>query len=264
LVRSNECTAQILVRLQTCLVLKDEVLAAAGEVLQSMFMLMRGELTVEALEGSPFWKEINSRTSTSEARESKMSKRMPGDGSPSKMGGKKGTSTMKQVLEKPGACVGGCNLLSKSVPPYPIQVTATKKSVLLRIPCHVLKAILERHGKDDVAACTKQLDAEHGRLIGSLLPSAARRSTSTAAAREDDADIGDLLASPEAGVHSAEAAKLKVAEGAQEESRLRERVDELEAMVAQCSAKLGEVRESMSLVPQIVEMLIEKGKIRAI
>jgi hypothetical protein len=265
---SEECTIQLLARLQAELLLKREVLVAPSQALEKVFMLMRGALTLTAEEGSPLYNDVKQALQEASgqrvgARSSKMERMGSG-----KIAG--GVNIMQQVQEKPGSCIGGSKLFLGVPDIYPVSVTSSaNKTVTLSIRTGDLEAILRTFGKGDSEACCQTLSDSHRRLIESMMPSAARQSSlpgqlsSVRQSHSDNADEEEKFAKEAAARRAADetALKKKAVEAAARDV-LVERVSNLQSTTRQVQCRIEACKKNLDAIPNIINLLKLTGALQ--
>eukprot|EP00325_Prymnesiales_sp_UTEX-LB-985_P002743 CAMPEP_0174702914 /NCGR_PEP_ID=MMETSP1094-20130205/7044_1 /TAXON_ID=156173 /ORGANISM="Chrysochromulina brevifilum, Strain UTEX LB 985" /LENGTH=637 /DNA_ID=CAMNT_0015900769 /DNA_START=52 /DNA_END=1965 /DNA_ORIENTATION=+ len=267
---SEECTIQLLARLQTELLLRREILVAPSQALEKVSMMMRGTLTLSADEGSPLYEQVkllqqSGGPAAASAKKSKMDRM----GGMAGGGNGPGIKIMQQVIEKPGACIGGSKLFKGEADLYPVAITcSSNKTVTLSIRTGDLENILRIFGKSDSDACCKTLAESHTRLIESMMPSAARRSSVSGSSLRlshnyDHLPEDEKIAKEEEKRRVAdEQARQKKAEEAAARAVLAERVNNLEASAARVQQSLELCKKNMDAIPNIINLLKMTGALQ--
>jgi len=265
---TEECTVQMLTRMQTELIMKHEVLIAPSQNVERVYMLMRGALSLTVDEDTPLFASIKAFEAPAAAGGSPSPNSGPArrskfdgfTGSPSTLSTTSGIArVVQQTLEKPGACLGGYGLGSKDAAGgpvlYPVRVVATRKSICLSIPTRELMAILNVFGEPDRAACLAHLDLEHARLMTSLKPQAMQKADESRRTQEAAESQATLKAAEAAAAEDPGAIEKR------KQKELQVRLEHLEGTGEHLQAKLRHLASTLEVVPQIMDMLVRANAV---
>jgi hypothetical protein len=150
---SSQCACEIVWRLQTQMVMADQVLISKDEVCSSLYFLVRGKL--RATVDPPVVRGGSNEPHTMPSGRRKSSER------------RKSTSSMRE-FERPGSSVGFVEPLKpKCRGLYPVWVTASKQALLLTITQGDIAHVLNSYTAD-VEPLRQHLIKEHKAMLDSL------------------------------------------------------------------------------------------------